>query len=71
MLYRRVISQLQFELLLETRILERMSLRDWARARGLPEGTVQSLAFRAERAIRAYQKAQRRGEDPSVHPGPA
>ncbi len=61
--YRKVISQWQYDLLLETRVYKRMSQIEWAETRGVAYGTVRSWNFRAEMAIRKHWKARRQESD--------
>jgi len=60
LLYRCVVSETQYDLLMETKVYRRMSQREWAASRGVPPATVRSWRHRAEQAIREHEKARRR-----------
>ncbi len=64
-LYRKVINEQQYDLLLETQVYKRMSQKEWAEARGVAYATVRSWRYRAELAIRQYEKARRERADRS------
>ena len=57
--YRKVISEEQYDLLLETQIYRRMSQKEWAVKHGVTYATVRSWHARAEQAIMAYEKKRR------------
>ena len=59
LVYRKVITEQQYDLLLETRVYKRMDLQEWAESRGLVYATVRRWAFRAEQAIRGHEKKGR------------
>lgn len=56
MVYRKVITETQYDLLIETSVYERMSQKEWALKRGIPHTTVRTLKHRAEKAIRCFEK---------------
>jgi len=60
LVYLRVIDEKQYGLLLETAVYRRMTQKEWAEARGVPHATARSWRYRAEVAIREYEKASRR-----------
>ncbi len=62
LIYRQVINERQYDLLLETRVYRRMNQKEWAEARGFTYATVRSWHFRAEAAIRKYEKARHKHE---------
>jgi len=49
--YKKIISEIQYDLLRETLVFKRMSQKEWADKKGISEGTVRSLRFRAKMAI--------------------
>lgn len=59
LVYRKVINERHFDLLLETTVYKRMTQKVWAEARGFTYATVRSWHFRAEAAIRKYEQARR------------
>jgi len=59
LVYRGVINEKQYDLLLETKVYKRMSQNEWAEARGVAHATVRSWHHRAEMAIRKYEKDRR------------
>ncbi len=62
LIYRQVINERQYDLLLETNVYGRMTQKEWADARGFTYATVRSWHFRAEAAIRKYEKARHKHE---------
>jgi len=58
LLYRKVISNMQYDLLLETEVYNRVSQKEWAEARGVKHSTARSWRHRAERAIQGYEAAR-------------
>ena len=66
MVYRGVITELQLDLIRETRLAGRMTPRQWAAAKGVPYTTVRTWAARAEDAIRRYEKRRQREEGDSL-----
>jgi transposase len=59
MVYRKVISETQYGLLLETLVYNRMSQKEWAMKMGIPHTTVRTLKHRAEKAIRKFERKRR------------
>lgn len=59
MVYRKVITEAQYDLLLDTRVYKRMSQKEWAQKRGIPHTTVRTLKHRAEKAIRRFEEKRR------------
>lgn len=57
--FKKVINETQYDLLLETEVYKRMSQKEWAEARGVPHATARSWRHRAERDIGKYEKARR------------
>ena len=64
LIYRKVINERQCDLLRETLVYKRMTQKEWADARGVPHATVRSWHFRAEEAIRRFERARREQERP-------
>lgn len=62
LVYRKIINERQYDLILETQVYRRMTQKEWAEARGFTYATVRSWHFRAETAIRKYEKARRKRE---------
>jgi hypothetical protein len=62
LVYRKVINERQYDLLLETQVYGRRTQKAWAEDRGFTYATVRSWHFRAEAAIRKYEKARREHE---------
>ncbi|MFQ5584041.1 MAG: hypothetical protein ACE5GL_06360 [Calditrichia bacterium] len=60
LVYRKIINEKQYDLLLETQVYKRMSQKEWAEARCLRYSTIRSWRFRAYKVIRKYEKE--RGE---------
>lgn len=60
MVYKKIISEIQFELLRETLVFKRMSQKEWADKKGIPEGTVRSLRLRAKVAIIEFIKKNKK-----------
>lgn len=56
MVYRKVITETQYDLLLETSVYKRMSQKEWALKRGMPHTTVRTLKHRAEKTIRRFEE---------------
>jgi len=63
MVYRKVITETQYDLILETLVYKRMNQREWAEKRGIPYNTVRSLRYRAEMAIRRFEEQRHKEED--------
>jgi hypothetical protein len=61
--YRKIISEKERDLLLETKVFGRMSQQEWAKARGVPHATVRSWCHRAEQRIREYEEDARNKRD--------
>jgi len=60
MVYRKVITEDHYDLLLETSVHKRMSQKEWAREKGIPHNTtVRTLKHRAEKAIRRFEEKRR------------
>ena len=59
LVYRKVINERQYDLLLETDVHKRMTQKVWAATRGFAYATVRSWHFRAKVAIRKYEQARR------------
>jgi hypothetical protein len=59
LVYRKIINERQYDLLLEVDVYKRMNQREWAEARGVPYATVRSWHARAEASIREYEEAHR------------
>ena len=62
LLYRGVINDRQYDLLLETDVYKHMTQKVWAATRGYAYATVRSWHFRAEAAIWKYEQARRERE---------
>jgi hypothetical protein len=62
LVYRKVINDRQYDLLLGTQVYRRMTQKEWAEARGFAYATVRSWHFRAETAIRKFEKARHKHE---------
>lgn len=56
MVYRKVITDIQFDLIVETRIYGRMTQEEWAAKQGISHVNARQLKLRAERAIRKYEQ---------------
>jgi len=70
LLYRKVIDETQYDLLLEMDVYKRMSQKEWAKAHGVDYDTARSWRYRAEKAIQEFAKAhQERGEREALAPG--
>ncbi len=63
LVYRKVINERQYDLLLETEVYKRMTEKEWAAARGVAYATARSWHYRAVTAIRKYAKARREQEE--------
>ena len=57
-----VIDERQCDLLLETAVHRRMTQKQWAEARGVPEGTARSWRCRAEKAIYEHERSAKSHE---------
>ena len=55
LVYRRIINEKQYDLLLETQVYKRMNQKEWAQGRGVAYATTRSWRFRAEESIRKYE----------------
>ena len=62
LVYRKVINERQYDLLLETDVYKRVTQKEWAEARGFAYATVRSWHFRAKAATRKYEQARRERE---------
>ena len=58
MVYRKIITKTQYDLILETLVYKQMNQRVWAELRGIPYNTVRNLRYRAEMAIRGYEEGK-------------
>ena len=58
--FKKVINDTQYDLLLETEVYKRMSQKEWAEARGVPHATARSWRHRAEQAIQKHERMRRR-----------
>jgi len=56
LVYRKVITQTQYDLFLETLVYKRMSPKEWAARRGVSHAAARILKHRAEKAITAFKK---------------
>ena len=63
MVYRKIITKTQYDLILETRVYKRMNQKEWAKKRGIPYNTVRSLRSRAQMAIKRFEKKRRKDKD--------
>lgn len=59
LVYRRIINEKQYDLLLETQVYKRMNQKEWAKVRGVAYATTRSWRFRAEESIRKYEKERK------------
>jgi hypothetical protein len=59
LVYRKVIDENQYDLLLETEVYKRMTEKEWAKAHGVKYTTARSWRHRAEKAIQEYEKSAR------------
>ncbi len=55
MVYRKVINETQYDLIIETQVYKRMSPQEWAIKKGLPHATARILKHRAEKAMRRFE----------------
>jgi len=55
----RVITQLQLDLILVTRVHKRQTQQEWAELNGMSYNTVKNLRYRAETAIRKYSSRRK------------
>lgn len=53
--YRKVISEPQYDLLIETQVYKRMSPQEWALKKGIPHATARIFKHRAEKALRRFE----------------
>jgi len=53
--YRKVISETQYDLIIETQVYKRMSPQKWALKKGIPHATARILKYRAEKALRQFE----------------
>lgn len=53
--YRKVINETQYDLLIETQVYKRMSPQEWALKKGIPHATARILKHRAEKALRRFE----------------
>lgn len=60
MVYRDVVTETQYDLIIETLVYKRMNQREWAEKRGLNYHTARNLRTRAEKAIRQFEKERRK-----------
>jgi|GEM_PF-1574159 len=63
LLYRKVINDRQYDLLLETEVYKRMTQKVWAETRGVAYATARSWHYRAVTAIQKYVQARRQQEE--------
>ena len=63
MVYRKVITETQYDLLLETLVYRRMNQREWAERKGLCYNTVRNLRYRAQVAMRGYEGEKIEGRE--------
>lgn len=63
MVYRKVITETQYDLILETLVYKRMNQREWAEKRGIPYNTVRSLRYRAEMAVKQFEEERQKKKD--------
>jgi len=63
MVYRKVITETQYDLLLETLVYKRMNQREWAERKGLCYNTVRNLRYRAQVAMRGYEGEKIEGRE--------
>lgn len=61
--YRGIITDTQYDLILETLVYKRMNQREWAEQKGMSYHTVRNLRYRAEVAIRGYEEKRRKEEE--------
>jgi len=66
LVYRQILTRVQYELLLETKVYGRMTQKEWAKSRGVNYETARSWCHRAERAIREYAKAEQERREQDV-----
>jgi hypothetical protein len=60
MVYRKVITELQYDLLLETAVYRKMTQIEWAEKRGMEVSTVRTLKERARKAIKRFREEKGR-----------
>ena len=58
LVYRQVINETQYDLLLETAVYRRKTGKQWAKARGVKYATARCWRHRAELAIREYMESR-------------
>ncbi len=63
MVYRKVITETQYDLLLETQVYKRTHPQRWATEKGISYATARSLKHRAEKAIRQFEEKKRCDEE--------
>lgn len=56
MVYLKVITDTQYELILETLVYKRLHPREWAEKKGMPYTTARTLKHRAEIALRRFEQ---------------
>lgn len=63
MVYREIITQIQYELILETQVYKRMNQKEWALKRGIPHSTVRTLMLRAKMAMKRYEEEREKEKE--------
>ncbi len=66
LVYRKVINQNQYDLLLETEVYKRMTQKEWAEARVVKHTTARSWRHRAEMATQEYERARLKNTTPEM-----
>ncbi len=59
MVYRDIITEMQYDLIVETLVYRRMNQREWAEKRGVSYNTVRNLRYRAEMAIMEHKRKKK------------
>ena len=57
--YQGIITETQYDLILETLVYKRMNQREWAKERDISYNTTRNLRYRAEMAIKSFEQKQR------------
>jgi hypothetical protein len=60
MVYRKVINQKQYDLIVDTVVHKRMTQKEWAKQKGMATKTAKMLKYRAGIAMRQHEKKRRR-----------
>ena len=63
MVYRKIITEIQYDLILETQVYKKMNQKEWALKRGIPHSTVRTLIFRAKVAMRRYEEERKKEKE--------